>query len=411
MADHARSDDAAVQTQLDRFAQLSPGRDILGLERIAELLAHLGNPQDHLPPVFHVAGTNGKGSTCAFLRAAIEAAGLTAHVYTSPHLVRFNERIRVAGKLIEDTDLAPLLAEVLDVAEAYDIGPSFFEATTAAAFLAFSRTPADACIIEVGLGGRLDATNVIARPIACGIAQLGVDHQAFLGETLEHMATEKAGIAKPGVPLIVLAQPPEAIARIKEAAANVGATLLIEGRDWQIDQSLKPGLSGTHQRRNASLAATMLRTTNFIPEDAIHTGIAQTRWPARLQRLNPGPLIALLSPGSTITVDGAHNPAAAEALATELATDPRHLIIGILANKDADNILAALAPHALSLTFIEVPHHASTDIVSLARQWHGTTAANLEGALSSFTAPSDILIVGSLYLAGEVLRINRQLPD
>jgi dihydrofolate synthase/folylpolyglutamate synthase len=200
MADHARSDDPTVQAQLDRFAQLSLGRDILGLERITELLGHLGNPHEHLPPVFHVAGTNGKGSTCAFLRSSIEAAGLTAHVYTSPHLVRFNERIRIAGKLIEDGELAALLTEVLDVAEAHAIGPSFFEATTAAAFIAFSRLPADACVVEVGLGGRLDATNVIARPLVCGIAQLGVDHQAFLGETLGEMATEKAGIAKRGVP-------------------------------------------------------------------------------------------------------------------------------------------------------------------------------------------------------------------
>jgi dihydrofolate synthase/folylpolyglutamate synthase len=411
MADHARSDDPGVQTQLDRFAQLSPGRDILGLERITELLAHLGNPQDHLPPVFHVAGTNGKGSTCAFLRAAIEAAGLTTHVYTSPHLVRFNERIRVAGRLIEDAALAPLLAEVLDVAEAHDIGPSFFEATTAAAFLAFSRTPANACIIEVGLGGRLDATNIIAAPIACGIAQLGVDHQAFLGETLEQMATEKAGIAKPGVPLIVLDQPPEALARIEQAAAKAGAPLLIEGRDWQIDDSLTPGLSGTHQRRNASLAATMLRTTNFAPEHAIQIGIANARWPARLQRLNPGPLTALLPPGSTITVDGAHNPAAAAALATELSTAPRHLVIGILANKDADNILAALAPDALSLTFIGVPNHPSADTVALAKQWHGAAANSLEAALSHFSQPVDVLIIGSLYLAGEALRINHQLPD
>ena len=411
MADHARSEDAAVQAQLDRFAQLSPGRDILGLERITDLLAHLGNPQDHLPPIFHVAGTNGKGSTCAFLRAAIEAAGLTTHVYTSPHLVRFNERIRVAGNLIEDAALAPLLGEVLDVAEAHDIGPSFFEATTAAAFLAFSRTPADACIVEVGLGGRLDATNVIARPIVCGIAQLGVDHQAFLGDTIEQMATEKAGIAKHNVPLIVLNQPPEALARIEQAAANAGAPLLIEGRDWQIDDTLTPGLSGTHQRRNASLAATMLRTAKFVPEQAIHTGITNPRWPARLQRLAPGPLTALLPPGSTITVDGAHNPAAAAALATELTAAPRHLVIGILANKDADNILAALAPHALSLTFIEVPNHPSADTVALARQWHGTAANSLEAALSTFTGPADVLIIGSLYLAGEALRINHQLPD
>ena len=168
MADHARSDDPAVQAQLDRFAQLSPGRDVLGLERINALLARLGNPHHHLPPVFHVAGTNGKGSTCAFLRAGVEAAGLTAHVYTSPHLCRFNERIRIAGQLISDQALAPLLAEVLDCAG--DIGPSFFEATTAAAFLAFARTPADVAIIEVGLGGRLDATNIIAAPAVCAIA-------------------------------------------------------------------------------------------------------------------------------------------------------------------------------------------------------------------------------------------------
>ncbi|MDB5713757.1 MAG: bifunctional folylpolyglutamate synthase/dihydrofolate synthase [Sphingomonadales bacterium] len=411
MADHARSDDAVVQAQLDRFAQLSPGRDILGLERITELLSHLGNPHDHLPPVFHVAGTNGKGSTCAFLRAAIEADGLTAHVYTSPHLVRFNERIRIAGKLIGDADLAPLLAEVLDVAEAHDIGPSFFEATTAAAFLAFSRTPADACIVEVGLGGRLDATNVIAQPVASGIAQLGVDHQAFLGDTLEHMATEKAGIAKRGVPLVVLTQPPEALARIAQAATDVGAPLLIEGIDWQVDESLDPGLSGVHQRRNASLAATMLRTTRFVSEAAIRTGIAQARWPARLQRLASGPLTELLPPGSTITIDGAHNPAAAGALATELRSAPRHLIVGILANKDAENILAALAPHALSLTFIEVPNHPSADTAALAKRWRGTACKSLESALARFKDPSDVLIVGSLYLAGEALRLNHQLPD
>ncbi|CAN5264230.1 folylpolyglutamate synthase/dihydrofolate synthase family protein [soil metagenome] len=411
MADHARSDDAAVQAQLDRFAQLSPGRDILGLERITELLRHLGSPHERLPPVFHVAGTNGKGSTCAFLRACIEAAGLTAHVYTSPHLVRFNERIRVAGRLIDDADLALLLAEVLDVAEAHAIGPSFFEATTAAAFLAFSRTSADACIVEVGLGGRLDATNIIANPLICGIAQLGVDHQAFLGETLADMATEKAGIAKHGVPMVVLAQAHEALARITAATSKTGAPLLVEGRDWEVDTSLHTGLQGSHQLRNASLAATMLRITEFVSEDAIHKGIAQTRWPARLQSLNAGPLTALLPSGSAITIDGAHNPAAAKALAVELSANPRHLIVGILANKDADNILTELAPHALSLTFIDVPHHASADRNALTRQWGGTAADGLEAALSQFKTPSDILIVGSLYLAGEALRLNLQFPD
>src|SRR6185369_8743556 len=205
MADHARSADPAVQRQLDRLAKLSPGRDVLGLERITRLLDRLGNPQHDLPPIFHVAGTNGKGSTCAFLRAALEASGRRVHVYTSPHLVRFNERIRVADQLIEDAWLADLLAEVLAIAE--DIEPSFFEATTAAAFLAFKRASADACVIEVGLGGRLDATNVIEHPAVCGIAQLALDHQGFLGDRLETIAAEKAGIAKAGTPLVTLHYP------------------------------------------------------------------------------------------------------------------------------------------------------------------------------------------------------------
>ncbi len=402
MPDHARSSDPAVQAQLDRFAQLSPGRDILGLERITALLALLGNPHRRLPPVFHVAGTNGKGSTCAFLRAALEAAGQTVHAYTSPHLVRFNERIRVGGRLIDDAALAPLLAEVLDIAEAHDLGPSFFEATTAAAFLAFSRTPADACVIEVGLGGRLDATNVVT-PVVCGIAQVGIDHQAFLGDTLAEIAGEKAGIAKPGVPLVCLAQLPEALARIESVATAAGAPLLLEGRDWQVDPTLQPGLAGAHQRRNANLAAQMLRLRG-VPDTAIRAGIGATTWPARYQRLADGPLTTK----GPIWIDGAHNAAAAEVLARELAQQPMHLVIGILANKDADAILAALAPHALSLTFLEVPGHESHDPAALARQWGGRAAPTLDHALAARTAPT--LVVGSLYLCGEVLRLNDQLP-
>ncbi len=214
MPDFARSDDPAVQAQLERLALLSPGGDRLGLDRITRLLDRLGRPQDRLPPVFHVAGTNGKGSTCAFLRAALEASGRTVHAFTSPHLVRFNERIRVAGTLIEDAELSALLTEVLDASD--DIEPSFFEVTTAVAFLAFARTPADAAVIEVGLGGRLDATNVIEQPVATGIAALGIDHQQFLGQSLVEIAAEKAGIAKRGVPLVVLAQPAEAEAAIQQ---------------------------------------------------------------------------------------------------------------------------------------------------------------------------------------------------
>jgi dihydrofolate synthase / folylpolyglutamate synthase len=403
MADHARSDDPAVQAQLDRFAQLSPGRDILGLERIVALLATLGNPQDRLPPVFHVAGTNGKGSTCAFLRAILEAAGKTVHVYTSPHLVRFNERIRIAGKLIEDEDLAPLLSEVLNRAEAYAIGPSFFEATTAAALLAFSRTPADYCVIEVGLGGRLDATNVIT-PLVCGIAQVGIDHQAFLGEALAEIAGEKAGIAKAGVPLICLSQLPEALYRIERVAVEGGAPLLLEGRDWQIDETLSPSMSGAHQLRNANLAAQMAKTAG-ISDAAIRAGIANTHWPARLQKLSPGLLIGT----KQVWIDGAHNPAAAEALAHDLAANPRHLVLGILANKDADGIIAPLAAHALSLTFVAVPNHDSHDPEALAARWGGKAALSLKAALAGID--DNILIVGSLYLAGEALRLNGEMPD
>ena len=403
MADHARSDDAQVQAQLDRFAQLSPGRDILGLERIVALLATLGNPQNRLPPVFHVAGTNGKGSTCAFLRSILEAAGKTVHVYTSPHLVRFNERIRVAGQLIEDEDLAPLLSEVLNRAEAYAIGPSFFEATTAAALLAFSRTPADYCVIEVGLGGRLDATNVVM-PLVCGIAQVGIDHQAFLGETLVEIAGEKAGIAKAGVPLICLSQLPEALARIETVAAGADAPLLLEGRDWAIDETLSPSMAGAHQLRNANLAAQMAAQAGIAGE-AIRAGLANARWPARLQKLAPGPLTGT----KHVWIDGAHNPAAADVLATELAAHPRHLIFGILANKDAEGIIAPLTTHALSLTFVAVPHHDSHDPAALAARWGGNAAASLVEALAGLD--DNILIVGSLYLAGEALRLNGAMPD
>ncbi|HYN46672.1 MAG TPA: Mur ligase family protein, partial [Allosphingosinicella sp.] len=233
MADTATSGHPGVQAQLDRLALLSPGTDVLGLERISELLDRLGNPERALPPVLHVAGTNGKGSTCAFLRAALEAAGFKAHAYTSPHLVRFNERIRLAGRLIEDEALAGLLTETLDAADGMEI--SFFEATTAAAFLAFARTPADAAIVEVGLGGRLDATNVVPSPLACGISQLGHDHQAYLGTTLEEIAAEKAGIAKKGVPLVTQLYPTAIAARVCAVAAAAGARWLPRGGEWDAE--------------------------------------------------------------------------------------------------------------------------------------------------------------------------------
>jgi dihydrofolate synthase/folylpolyglutamate synthase len=403
--DFARSTDPAVQGQLDRLSMLSPAGDRLGLERISALLDRLGRPQDGLPPVFHVAGTNGKGSSGAFLRAALEAGGYTVHAFTSPHLVRFNERIRIAGWLIGDEQLAVLLTEVLDSSDG--IEPSFFEAATAVALLAFARHPADACILEVGLGGRLDATNVVERPAVCGIASIAIDHQQFLGETLAGIAAEKAGIAKPGVPLVALAQDPEAEAAIRRVAGERGAPLVLEGRDWVADLALKPALPGPHQVRNANLAWQMLQHQDrlVVGRTAFVSGLQSARWPARFQQLERGPL------GDIPTwVDGAHNPAAAAALADLLAErGPMHIVLGILANKDADAIVAALKPHALTLTFVPVADHAHHDPDDLAQRFGARWAPGLQEALADL--PSPRLIAGSLYLAGEALAANGEVPD
>ena len=406
MPDFARSDDPAVQAQLDRLTLLSPGGDRLGLDRITRLLDHLGRPQDALPPAFHVAGTNGKGSTCAFLRAALEASGRTVHAFTSPHLVRFNERIRIAGNLIEDEALADLLAEVLDAGG--DIEPSFFEVTAAVALLAFARTPGDAAVIEVGLGGRLDATNVIERPLACGIAALGIDHQQFLGKSLVEIAGEKAGIAKSGVPLVALAQAPEAEEAIQKVADERGVPVLLEGRDWAIDPTLRSSLLGEHQVRNANLAWQMLQAQEHLTvgRASFLSGLTSAQWPARFQQLADGPLTR----GVETWLDGAHNVEAARALSALLADHgPKHIVLGILANKDADAIVAELTPHALSFTFLPVEDHAHHDPAELAKMFGGRCANSLEQALGSLRAPR--LIAGSLYLAGESLRLNDQIPD
>ena len=438
MADRARSDDPGVQAQLDRLSLLSPGRDILGLERISDLLGRLGNPERALPPVLHVAGTNGKGSTCAFLRAAIEAAGRETHVYSSPHLARFNERIRLAGKLIDDALLAALLSETLEAAG--DMELSFFEATTAAAFLAFARTPADACIVEVGLGGRLDATNVIAAPIVCGIAQLGMDHPAFLGDRIEQIAAEKAGIAKQGVPLVTQHYSENLAAPIAEAAARAGALWLPRGGAWDaavegeairyrdarggLDLPL-PRLAGAHQAMNAALAVAMLRHQQAldIPEAALRAAMGWAEWPARLQRLGPGPLRALLPPGAELWLDGAHNPAAARAVADHFrGTDrPFHLVFGLLANKDAAGVLHPFRGRSLTVHTIPVPdheHHAPAELAAIARDagMSAMVAANVEDALGWIARHADrdkppiVLIMGSLYLAGAVLEANGQAP-
>ncbi|WP_029625254.1 bifunctional folylpolyglutamate synthase/dihydrofolate synthase [Sphingomonas sp. PAMC 26605] len=443
--DSAISTDPAVQAQLDRLWSLSPGADILGLERITALLDRLGNPHHHLPPVIHVAGTNGKGSTCAFLRSAIEASGLTAHVYTSPHLVRFNERIRIAGSLITDAALAALLEEVLD--HAADLTASFFEVTTAAAFLAFSRTPADVCIIEVGLGGRLDATNVLPNPIVTGIAQLGIDHQSFLGDTLEQIAGEKAGIAKPGVPLLTMAYSEPIAARVAMVARAAGTEPRPSGGDWRFAvasdrliytdengtiETPLPRMAGPHQPENFALAIALLRHQNAlrIPPDAYRIAAETTHWPARMQRLHPGPLLDLLPVGSQLWLDGGHNPAAARAIAAALDAIARpgigrsevHLVLGMLANKDPVGLLAPFAELATTLHAVPVPDHAHHAPAALARVAHDLgiaahTSADVPGALRDITTIADpaeppiVLVLGSLYLAGAVLSANHEPPD
>ena len=442
MADFATSSDPEVQHQLDRLAALSPGRDTLGLERIRALLARLGNPEEALPPVFHVAGTNGKGSTCAFLRAALEASGRAVHVFTSPHLVRFNERIRVAGRLIGDDALAGHLARVLDVGD--DVRPSFFEATTAAALLAFAETPADACVIEVGLGGRLDATNVVPAPVVTGIAQLALDHQAFLGDRPEQIAAEKAGIAKPHVPLVTQRYATGAARAIAAAAAAVDAAWLPRGGAWdavgyrgllryrdmagRLELPL-PRLPGAHQLLNAGLAIAMIRHQHrvHVPDPALKAAMGWADWPARLQRLGDGPLRALLAPDADLWVDGGHNPAAARVVADHLraavpAGRALHLVTGLLANKDATGVLHAFAGRQATVHAVPVPghaHHAPADLAGIARA-NGLTAraaASVADALGWIARHADpaaapyVVVLGSLHLAGEVLAANGQPPD
>ena len=449
MADHAVSTDPAVQAQLDRLWSLSPGADVLGLGRITELLARLGNPQLRLPPVFHVAGTNGKGSTCAFLRAALEAAGHRVHAYSSPHLVRFNERIRVAGRLIDDAALAPLLAEVLDVGG--DIGASFFEVTTAAAFLAFARTPADACVIEVGLGGRLDATNVIPQPAICGIAALGIDHEAFLlaeeagtpSAPLDRIGFEKAGIAKAGVPLVTQLYPRSVAATIAAVATARRAPLIARGSGWDVTANGSaldyrdargeltlpvPTLSGPYQVENAGLAAAMLRHQHAVTvgDDAIAQGLRTATWPARMQRLGDGPLTHLLHPEQRrlgVWLDGADNESAAAAIAGSWGEDaPTAIVIGMLANKDAEGVIRHLLDRRGDTHVVAVPvssHacHPPEALAAIARR-HGAastaTAGNVEEALDLIAAAGggeSVLIAGSLYIAGGVLAANGELPS
>lgn len=434
MKDFATSDSPAVQAQLDRLAELTLPQGRFGLETIREILSRLGDPQRHIPPAFHVAGTNGKGSTCAYLQAMLEAQGLKVHAATKPHLVRYNERIRIAGELISDTALAGLLGQVLNASE--DLAPSFFEVTTAAMFLAFAETPADACVIEVGLGGRFDATNVLDRPAACGIATLGIDHEAFLlrpedgvpQEPLNRVAFEKASIARPGVPLVTQAYSAEVRKTVLQVAMEAGASTAIRDVDWSasIGDTIRyrdrrgalelplPTLPGIHQADNAALAIAMLRHQDRVglSSVAMAEGIRCASWPARLQRLGPGPLTAL-APGRNLWLDGGHNPDAGKAIARFFADSaPIHLIVGMLANKDPAAIVAPLQGKLASLSVVPAPGHEAHPPGAFAA--HSDlpvrSFAGVEEALAALPPIGDILIAGSLYLAGEVLRLNHEVP-
>ena len=419
---------------LDRLTRLHPKVIDLSLGRIERLLQRLGNPERKLPPVVHVAGTNGKGSVIAYLRAMLEAAGQRVHVYTSPHLTRFHERIRLNGTLIEEPELVDLLEEC-ETAN----GPSpitFFEITTAAAFLAFTRHPADILLLETGLGGRLDATNVVERPRLSVITPVSIDHVQFLGDTLEAIAAEKAGILKRGVPAVIGPQIAEALAVIESQAAAVCAPLSRAGPDWRFEPNdrgfmfveggtrrdfARPALLGGHQVENAAMAlAAAGRLEGFGLDDrALDRGLSEAHWPGRLQTLKQGPLPALLPDGWELWLDGGHNAAAGLALARELGRrreQTLHLIFGMMNSKAARDFLKPLAPLAQSLHAVAIPgepNSLSAEAASDEARAAGFAASpvrDIAEALEQIVARTDrpgrVLICGSLYLAGRVLADN-----
>jgi dihydrofolate synthase/folylpolyglutamate synthase len=405
---------------LERLHRLYPKLIDLRLERLQRLMADLGHPERRLAPVIHVAGTNGKGSVCAFIRAVAEAAGLRVQVYTSPHLVRFNERIRLVEGLVSDA----MLAGALDEIEAVNAGGQItvFEAITAAALLLFSREKADLCVLEVGLGGRFDATNVVGRPAACAITAISLDHQEFFGDSLAQIAAEKAGIIKPGVKVVTGGQTAEAMDVIYAEAARVGAAVLARGRDWEIAQTADgvrfegvdlppPALAGAHQVENAGIALMALRAAGFdIPMAAMAAGLRAAEWPARLQRLN-GALARLLPAGSELLLDGAHNPGGAMALAAQLAAwdGPTVLVVGMKQSKDVTAFLRILLPGAARMFAVAEPgQHLALPVTDIVAASGGVAVPgpDVAGALRQITAPCRVLICGSLYLAGEVLKLD-----
>jgi len=420
---------AGSDVLLARMMALHPKIIDLTLDRVWRLLGALGHPEQRLPPVIHVAGTNGKGSTQAMIRAGLESRGEKVHAYTSPHLAWFHERIRLAGKIIPEAELTALLDECWRANDGQNI--TFFEITTCAALLGFARTPADWTLLEVGLGGRLDATNVIEAPRLTIITPVSIDHQQYLGETLAEIAGEKAGIIKHGVPCIVGPQQEAALEVIERRAARLGAPLLVHGQHWHVqaeggrlvyqdetgllDLPL-PNLPGPHQIHNAGAALAALRHLG-ADEAACEAAVTSADWPARMQRLRRGPLpMAALE--AELWLDGGHNPAAGEALAETLAAMPRratHLVVGMLNTKDIGGYLRPLAAHAASLTAVSIPGEANTlsaeetEAAAHAAGLEATTAPSVLEAVQRIVASDPaarILICGSLYLAGSILREN-----
>ena len=434
-----------IDSIVARLLTLHPKLIDLSLDRMWRILDALGHPERRLPPVIHVAGTNGKGSAIAFMRAILEAAGRRVHVYTSPHLVRFNERFRLGqaggGRLICDAELYAALSEC----EAANAGApiTVFEIETAAAFVLFSRHPADVLLLEVGLGGRLDATSVIERPVATVIMPVSLDHAEYLGGTITEIAAEKAGILKPGVPAVVAPQPREALAVIERQAARVGAPTRIAGEDWTITEERgrlvyqddaglldlpPPKLWGRHQFDNAGAAIAALRASALaLPSVTFAKGIAKADWPARMQRLSQGRLVALLPSGAELWLDGAHNADGGRAVASALGDleervpRPLVLVVGMLASKDHQAFLKNFAGLARHLIAVAIPRQAKTlsanEIANAARAIGvpAQPAEDIPAALGLIATcgldpPLRVLVTGSLYLAGEVLALNETMP-
>jgi len=413
---------------LERMMALHPKVMDLTLDRMWRLLDALGNPQNDLPPVIHVAGTNGKGSTLAMIRAGLEAAGRSVHVYTSPHLARFHERIRVAGKLIDEDALTAVLDECYAANDGQMI--TYFEITTCAAILAFARTAADYTLLEVGLGGRLDATNVIDTPAFCVITPVSIDHQQYLGDTLPLIAREKAGIIKRRVPCIVGPQEPEGLEVIERIAARNMAPLSACGQHWHVAREAGrmvyqdesglldlplPNLPGAHQVQNAGAALAVLRHLG-LDDTACEAAVTRAEWPARMQRLRKGPLVDAARQAE-LWLDGGHNPAAGMAIAahlSEIVQRPTYLICGMLNTKDIGGYLRPLSG-AEALYAVSIPGEVNTlsaDATAAAAREAGIEAheaADVATALAAILRrdpAARVLICGSLYLAGNILKTH-----